>query len=58
MAAKGGHKLPPINSSAELKEALQKLATIPLNSVEVGPMHIFLAKKSEFFLPLDVLTIW
>ncbi|CAI9271890.1 unnamed protein product [Lactuca saligna] len=34
VAAKGEHKLPPINSSAELKEALQKLATIPLNSVE------------------------
>ncbi|XP_021988516.1 uncharacterized protein LOC110885131 [Helianthus annuus] len=29
VAAGGVHKLPPINSSAQLKEALQKLASIP-----------------------------
>lgn len=45
VAAKGGHKLPPINSSAELKEALQKLATIPLNSVEA--VAVFLTPQNE-----------
>ncbi|CAH1424369.1 unnamed protein product [Lactuca virosa] len=45
VAAKGGHKLPPINSSTELKEALQKLATIPLNSVEA--VVVFLTPQNE-----------
>ncbi|CAI9271888.1 unnamed protein product [Lactuca saligna] len=34
VAAGGIHKLPPINSSAKLKEALQNLATIPSSSVK------------------------
>ncbi|XP_023770259.1 agglutinin-like protein 5 [Lactuca sativa] len=34
VAAGGMHKLPPINSSAKLKEALQNLATIPSSSVK------------------------
>ncbi|KAL7615279.1 hypothetical protein Lser_V15G06733 [Lactuca serriola] len=33
VAASGVHKLPPINSSAQLKEALQKLASIPSSRV-------------------------
>ncbi|KAD5960580.1 hypothetical protein E3N88_12052 [Mikania micrantha] len=33
VAAGGVHKLPPINSSAQLKEALQKLASIPSSRI-------------------------
>ncbi|KAI3704297.1 hypothetical protein L1987_74513 [Smallanthus sonchifolius] len=33
VAAGGVHKLPPINSSAQLKEALQKLAAIPSSRI-------------------------
>ncbi|XP_023770313.2 uncharacterized protein LOC111918923 [Lactuca sativa] len=33
VAAGGEHKLPPINSSAQLKEALQKLASIPSSRI-------------------------
>lgn len=38
MAARGVHKLPPINSSAQLKEALQKLASIPSSRIMVRPI--------------------
>ncbi|CAH1436817.1 unnamed protein product [Lactuca virosa] len=33
VAAGGEHKLPPINSSAQLKEALQKIASIPSSRI-------------------------
>lgn len=35
MAAEGLHKLPPINGSRDLKEALQKLASIPTSKILV-----------------------
>ncbi|KAI3518910.1 hypothetical protein L1887_07801 [Cichorium endivia] len=50
VAAEGGHKLPPINSSAELKEALIKLATIP--SSRVKALVVFLTPHCEN----DILT--
>lgn len=36
VAAEGIHKLPVINGSADLKEALQKLGSIPLSKTLVG----------------------
>lgn len=40
VAAEGVHKLPVINSSADLKEALQKLGSIPSNKTLVLKISI------------------
>jgi len=41
VAAEGVHKLPPINGSGDLKEALQKLASIPTSKtlVRIGSLQ-------------------
>lgn len=42
VAAEGQHKLPTINGSGDLKEALQKLGTIPSNKLLVRSNYILL----------------
>lgn len=44
VAAEGGHKLPTINSSGDLKEALQKLGSIPSRRIQVRTINIVTAK--------------
>lgn len=40
VAAEGVHKLPTINSSGDLKEALQKLGSIPSRRIQVRTINI------------------
>jgi len=48
MAAEGIHKLPPINGTTDLKEALLKLGSIPRNKImvrdSVPVSYIFMGK--------------
>ena len=46
VAAEGVHKLPPINGSGDLKEALQKLASIPTSKtlVRIGLLNYDLSR--------------
>lgn len=69
MAAEGVHKLPVINSSADLKEALQKLAAIPSNKIMVLkmsantlliqhlPKDVAIPNHSQLFLCLQAVEV-
>lgn len=40
VAVEGEHNLPTINSSADLNDALQKLGSLPADSIQVYPLHL------------------
>lgn len=50
VAAEGVHKLPAINGSGDLKEALQKLASIPSNKILVRIKVLVLVVTCKFLL--------
>ena len=57
MAAEGLHKLPPINGSGDLKEALQKLASISTRKILVK-IGLFLNYDLSRLLIADISLIF
>lgn len=56
MAAEGVHKLPAINGGRDLKEALQKLASIPSKKILVR-MEFFFIQINGIYKNLCALMI-
>lgn len=58
VAAQGAHKLPTINTTDNVKEALQYLADISSSKIKVSTGNLHMISKLLFGFTIDVTSKW